>query len=72
MPLDGLLVASARRPRAQSPPPERLFSRLLARDLSGSEKLAGLAQTFQVLGTAIAAWLLARLMNARGRGPKHA
>lgn len=40
---------------------------LLARDLSGSEKLAGLAQTFQVLGTAIAAWLLARLMNARGR-----
>lgn len=40
---------------------------LLARDLSGSEKLAGLAQTFQVLGTAIAAFLLARLMSRRGR-----
>ncbi len=40
---------------------------LLARDLSGSESLAGLAQTFQVLGTAIAAFLLARLMSARGR-----
>jgi MFS family permease len=40
---------------------------LLARDLSGSEKLAGLAQTFQVLGTAVAAFLLARLMSRRGR-----
>ena len=40
---------------------------LLARDLSGSESLAGLAQTFQVLGTAIAAFLLARLMSMRGR-----
>jgi MFS family permease len=40
---------------------------LLARDLSGSEKLAGLAQTFQVLGTAISAFLLARLMSRRGR-----
>ncbi|WP_258236483.1 MFS transporter [Nocardioides campestrisoli] len=40
---------------------------LLARDLSGSEQLAGLAQTFQVLGTAGAAWLLARLMTRAGR-----
>jgi MFS family permease len=40
---------------------------LLARDLSGSESLAGLAQTFQVLGAAIAAYLLARLMARRGR-----
>jgi MFS family permease len=40
---------------------------LLARDISGSESLAGLSQTFQVLGTAIAAYLLARLMSARGR-----
>ncbi|WP_239456580.1 MFS transporter [Nocardioides solisilvae] len=40
---------------------------LLARDLSGSERLAGLAQTFQVLGTAAAAWLLAGLMTRSGR-----
>jgi MFS family permease len=40
---------------------------LLARDLSGSEELAGLAQTFQVLGTAVASWLLARLMTRSGR-----
>ena len=40
---------------------------LLARDLSGSDKLAGLAQTAQVLGTAVAAFLLARLMSRRGR-----
>lgn len=40
---------------------------LLARDLSGSESLAGLAQTFQVLGTAVAAFLLARLMSRHGR-----
>lgn len=40
---------------------------LLARDISGSESQAGLAQTFQVLGAAIAAYLLARLMSARGR-----
>lgn len=40
---------------------------LLAKQLSGSEKLAGLAQTTQVLGTAIAAYFLARLMSARGR-----
>ncbi|MEO5661987.1 MAG: MFS transporter [Nocardioides sp.] len=40
---------------------------LLARDISGSESMAGLAQTFQVLGTAAAAFLLARLMRARGR-----
>ncbi|WP_310528691.1 MFS transporter [Nocardioides sp.] len=40
---------------------------LLARDISGSESMAGLAQTFQVLGTAAAAVLLARLMRRRGR-----
>jgi MFS family permease len=40
---------------------------LLARDLSGSEELAGLAQTSQVLGAAAASWLLARLMAVRGR-----
>ncbi|GGD31848.1 putative MFS-type transporter YddS [Nocardioides daphniae] len=42
-------------------------SSLLARDLSGSEEMAGLAQTFQVLGTAVAAFLIARLMSRRGR-----
>jgi MFS family permease len=40
---------------------------LLAREISGSEKMAGLAQTCQVLGAAVAAWLLARLMARRGR-----
>ncbi len=40
---------------------------LLARDISGSETQAGLAQTFQVLGTAAFAWLLARMMGRRGR-----
>ncbi len=40
---------------------------LLARDISGSESQAGLAQTFQVLGAAVAAYLLARLMSLRGR-----
>jgi len=40
---------------------------LLARDISGSEKQAGLAQTFQVLGAAVASYLLARLMARRGR-----
>lgn len=40
---------------------------LLARDLSGSDRLAGMAQTAQVLGAALAAWLLARIMNSRGR-----
>lgn len=40
---------------------------LLARDISGSETMAGLAQTFQVLGTAAAAYLLARVMRRRGR-----
>lgn len=40
---------------------------LLARDISGSETQAGLAQTFQVLGTAVAAYLLALLMARRGR-----
>ena len=40
---------------------------LLALDISGSESQAGLAQTFQVLGAAAMAWVLARLMSARGR-----
>ncbi|MGB0102444.1 MAG: MFS transporter [Nocardioides sp.] len=40
---------------------------LLARDISGSDSQAGLAQTFQVLGAAIAAYLLARVMSRRGR-----
>ncbi len=40
---------------------------LLARDISGSESEAGLAQTFQVLGAAVASYLLARLMSRRGR-----
>ena len=40
---------------------------LLAEQVSGSEKLAGLAQTTQVLGTAVASFLLAHLMGRRGR-----
>lgn len=40
---------------------------LLARDVSGSESQAGLAQTSQVLGAAVAAYWLARLMSRRGR-----
>lgn len=40
---------------------------LLAKDVSGSEGLAGLAQTGQVLGTAVAAAALAGLMGRRGR-----
>ncbi|GGO93059.1 MFS transporter [Nocardioides phosphati] len=40
---------------------------LLARDLSGSDSLAGLAQTSQVLGAAVASWTLASVMATRGR-----
>jgi MFS family permease len=40
---------------------------VLARDVSGSEALAGLMQTAQVVGTALASYLLARLMGRRGR-----
>jgi len=40
---------------------------LLARDLSGSETLAGLAQTAQVLGAAVASFVLGRVMSRRGR-----
>ncbi len=40
---------------------------LLAKEISGSERQAGLAQTFQVLGAAVAAYLLARVMAHRGR-----
>jgi MFS family permease len=40
---------------------------LLAEQVSGSEKLAGLAQTMQVLGAALASFLLAHVMGRRGR-----
>ncbi len=40
---------------------------LLARDLSGSEAMSGLAQTAQVLGAAVISFLLAPLMASRGR-----
>lgn len=40
---------------------------VLAKDVSGSESLAGLVQTMQVLGAAVASYLLARLMGRRGR-----
>lgn len=42
-------------------------SALLAEEVSGSETLAGLPQTMQVLGAAVASWLLARVMGRRGR-----
>lgn len=40
---------------------------LLAKDLSGSEALSGLAQTAQVLGAALISFLLASVMARRGR-----
>jgi len=40
---------------------------LLAKDLSGSEALSGLAQTAQVLGAAVISFLLAAVMARRGR-----
>jgi MFS family permease len=40
---------------------------ILAEDILGTAALAGLAQTAQVLGAAVAAFVLARLMSARGR-----
>ncbi|AKT51464.1 MFS transporter [Arsenicicoccus sp. oral taxon 190] len=40
---------------------------LLAADVSGRESLAGLSQTAQVAGTAVAAYVLSRIMGARGR-----
>jgi MFS family permease len=40
---------------------------LLAKEISGSERMAGLAQTCQVLGAAASSWLLANLMTRRGR-----
>jgi MFS family permease len=40
---------------------------LLAKDLSGSEALSGLAQTAQVLGAAVISFLLASVMARRGR-----
>ncbi len=42
---------------------------ILAEELSGSPDLAGLAQTMQVLGAAVASFLLAHLMGKRGRRP---
>ncbi|HNM96961.1 MAG TPA: MFS transporter [Marmoricola sp.] len=40
---------------------------LLARDISGSDEMAGLAQTAQVLGQSAGAWWLARVMSLHGR-----
>jgi MFS family permease len=40
---------------------------VLAEEVSGSEALAGLVQTAQVLGAAVSALLLARVMGAHGR-----
>lgn len=42
---------------------------LIAEDVSGSTALSGLAQTAAVLGAAVAALPMARLMSARGRRP---
>ncbi len=42
---------------------------VLAEDISGSASLAGLVQTAQVLGAAVASFLLAHLMGRRGRRP---
>lgn len=42
---------------------------LIAEDVSGSTALSGLAQTASVLGAAVAALPMARLMSARGRRP---
>jgi len=42
---------------------------ILAEEISGSPDLAGLAQTMQVLGAAIASFLLAHLMGKHGRRP---
>ena len=42
---------------------------VLAEQILGSPDLAGLAQTMQVLGAAVASFLLAHLMGRRGRRP---
>jgi MFS family permease len=42
---------------------------ILAEEISGSKALAGLAQTMQVLGAALASFLLAHLMGRHGRRP---
>ena len=42
---------------------------VLAEQISGSAQLAGLAQTMQVLGAALASFLLAHLMGRYGRRP---
>ncbi|MBP8812140.1 MAG: hypothetical protein KBI14_36400, partial [Kofleriaceae bacterium] len=40
---------------------------MLAKDVSGVESLAGLAQTAAVLGTALVTLLIARVMDDHGR-----
>jgi MFS family permease len=42
---------------------------ILAEEITGRADVAGLAQTMQVLGTAVASFLLAHLMGKRGRRP---
>lgn len=42
---------------------------LLGEEVSGSAELAGLVQTAQVLGTALASYVLARVMGLSGRRP---
>ena len=42
---------------------------ILAEEISGSAELAGLAQTMQVLGAAVASFFLAHLMGKKGRRP---
>jgi MFS family permease len=42
---------------------------ILAEEISGRADLAGLVQTMQVLGAAVASFLLAHLMGKRGRRP---
>ena len=42
---------------------------ILAEEILGSPDLAGLAQTMQVLGAAVASFLLAHLMGKKGRRP---
>ena len=42
---------------------------ILAEEITGSAQLAGLAQTMQVLGAALASFVLAHVMGRRGRRP---
>ena len=54
-------------PRRARQPVGIAVAAVLAQRVSGSDALAGLVQTFQVLGAAGASYLLARIMGARGR-----